>query len=380
MTDNTANRPLRIFHINMHLKWGGQPNRVLMTSEGLRALGHHVCVSGPRGAMLTERARAKGLDTFEDLELARGFRPASLRRDVLALRRHFEAQNYDVIDTHGSQDTWAVAFALRGMKRPPAFVRTRHNTFPVATHLLNRWLYRKIDHVVTISPQVIPLLAGLKDEADFTAIYSAPDPKRFDVGDCREDVRREFGIAPGEPLIGVVARLAPEKGHRYLLEAAPKVLQSHPGAKFLFIGTGRSRAAIEEQAAQLDISARVILTGFREDVPRLLQSLDLFVLPPDAGESLGTSILEAFLMKRPVVATDVGGVRESVRDGETGRLVPPANSDALAEAVIDQLDHPDRAREWALAGHALVQEIFTPENIARHTEAVYRKALARRGR
>ncbi|MCB2154955.1 glycosyltransferase family 4 protein [bacterium] len=379
MTDSPANRPLRIFHINMHLKWGGQPNRVLMTSEGLRTLGHHVCVSGPRGAMLTERARAKGFDTFEDLDLARGFKPLSMRRDVRALRAHFEEQKYDVIDTHGSQDTWAVAFALRGMADPPAFVRTRHNTFPVATHLLNRWLYRKIDHIITISPQVIPLMAGLKDESAFTPIYSAPDPKRFDVGDCRDDVRTEFGIAPDEPLIGVVARLAPEKGHRYLLEAAPQILAKHPKTKFLFIGTGRSRTAIEEQVEQLDIKDRVILTGFREDVPRLLQGVDLFVLPPDSGESLGTSILEAFLMKRPVVATDVGGVRESVRDGETGRLVPPAKPDALAEAIIDQLDHPDRAKEWALAGHALVQEIFTPENIARQTEAVYRKAIAARG-
>ncbi|MEQ8820215.1 MAG: glycosyltransferase family 4 protein [Sumerlaeia bacterium] len=376
----TAEKPLRIFHINMHHKWGGQPNRILTTALGLRARGHHVCVSGPKGAMLVERAGAQGLAAFDDLELHRGFRPASMWRDIKALEAHFRAEKYDVIDTHGSQDTWASAFALRRLAagERPAFVRTRHNIFPVAKHPLNRWLYRQIDHVVTISPQVIPLMEGLLPAEAFTAIYSAPDPKRFDVGDCRAAVREELDVAADAEIVGVVARLAPEKGHRVLLDAAPAILEARPQVRFIFVGTGRSRPAIEEQAAALGIADRVILTGFREDVPRLLQAFDLFVLPPISGESLGTSILEAFLMERPVVATDVGGVRESVRDGETGRLVPAENPAALAEAILDQLSHPNRAKDWARAGKALVEAEFTPEMIGRKTEDVYRRVLAAR--
>ncbi len=379
MSNEPTGKPLRIFHINMHLKWGGQPNRVLTTALGLRDRGHHVCISGPKGAMLNERARSAGLDVFEDLELQRGLRPASMARDIRHLTEHFRSAKYDIIDTHGSQDTWAAAFAWRKLAQPrPGFVRTRHNTFPVSKHPLNRWLYKQIDHIITISPQVIPLLAGLVPDDAFTAIYSAPDPKRFEVADAREAVRAELGYTDSDEVIGKVARLAPEKGHAVLLDAAPEILKARPNAKFVFIGTGRSRTAIEEQVAALGIGDNVRLLGFREDVPRLLKALDLFVLSPISGESLGTSILEAFLMERPVVATDVGGVGESVRDGETGRLVPPNDPPALAEAIIDQLSHPERAREWALAGRALIEREFTPEIIAEKTEAVYRKVLAKR--
>jgi len=371
--------PLRIFHINMHLGWGGQPNRVLTTAVGLRSRGHHVCISGPKGAMLNERARAAGFDVFDDLELRRGFRPLSMARDVSALAAHFRAAKYDILDTHGSQDTWACAFALPRLDGPrPGFVRTRHNTFPVARHPLNRWLYRRIDHVVTISPQVIPLMEGLLPIDCFTPIYSAPDPARFQVPDAREDVRRELGAAPDDELVGVVGRLAPEKGHAVLIDAMPAILEMRPRAKFVFVGKGRSREAIEAQLARMGLADKVQVLGFRTDVPRLLKAMDLFVLPPISGESLGTSILEAFLMEVPVVATDVGGVGESVRDGRTGRLVPHSNPAALAEAIVDMLSHPDRAKEWARAGKALVESEFTPEMIAEKTEAVYRSVLARR--
>lgn len=362
----------------MHLKWGGQPNRVLTTAEGLRARGHEVTVSGPRGCMLVHRARERGFPVFEGLELRSGFHPISRYGDAMALRAHFGGFHYDVIDTHGSQDTWAVRLALLGLRDQPAFIRTRHNIFPVEGHVANRWLYSRIDHVITISPQVIPLMSKVMPPERCTSIYSAPDPHRFEVGDVREQTRQQLGVVADEPVIGVVARLAPEKGHRHLVAAAPTILQQLPKTRFVFVGTGRSRPELEAQIRQLDMADRFHLTGFREDVPKLLQAFDLFVLCPTDGESLGTSILEAFLSGKPVVATDVGGVRESVIDGVTGRLVPPAQPEALAEACIEMLKNPELAATMARAGRARVEAMFTPETIASQTEAVYQKVIAQR--
>lgn len=370
---------LKILHTNMHKGWGGQPNRILTTMVGLRSRGHHVCIAGPRGAELHRRARELGFEVFENLELRRGFHPLSMWRDAARMRGHLLREKYDVVDTHGSQDSWVYAFAARGLDDKPGLVRTRHNTFPVHPHFANRWLYRQVDHVITISPQVIPLMSALLPEECFTPIYSAPDPKRFDVPDSRESVREELGYDPQHEVVGVVARLAPEKGHEVLLRAAPAIVAALPNARFLFIGKGRSRPAIEEQIRALGFQDRVSLTGFRTDVPRLLKAVDLFVLPCTSGESLGTSILEAFLMERPVVSCDVGGVCESVKNGETGRLVAPNDAEALAEAVVDQLSNPVRAREWALNGKRLVEAQFTPEIIAEQTEGVYRRVLARSG-
>jgi glycosyltransferase involved in cell wall biosynthesis len=376
---------VKIFHINMHRQWGGQPNRVLMTALGLRDLGHEVVVSGPQGSVLCQRAAAAGLRTFDDLELRSGFRPASVWKDTRNMLAHLRQEKYDIVDTHGSQDTWRVHYARLLMKpdERPAFIRSRHNIFPVSGNPLNKWLYSHVQHVITISPQVIAHLAAVVPPEKCTSIYSAPDLERFAIsaeaaGQQRLEVRSELGVAPDELLVGVVGRLAPEKGHRYLVEASPEIIAAVPNVRFVFIGQGRTRDELEAQIAALGepLASRFQLLGFREDVPRLLRGLDLFVLPPTEGESLGTSILEAFAADLPVVATDVGGVSESVIDGVTGRLVPPGLPAPLGAAIIQLLTDRTLASGLARRGKERVHEVFTPEAIARQTEAVYQKVLA----
>ncbi|MFP4381246.1 MAG: glycosyltransferase [Candidatus Sumerlaeia bacterium] len=372
---------MKIFHINMHNAWGGQPNRVLTKSIELQKLGHEVWVAGPYRCTLVQRAEAAGLKTFDKLELRRGLRIPSFRRDVQNLTQLFRREKFDILHTHGSQDTWITAFAARKFTPRIPLVRTRHNIFPIKGHLLNRWLYHKcIDHVITVSPQVNVYLTsqGLKQEDEITAIYSAPDQERFDCSRQYEGVREEFGLAEDDIVVAMVARLAPEKGHVHLVDAAAKLKDQYPRAKFLCIGTGRSRPDIEARIVEHGLENRVILTGFRKDVPRLLSAADIFVLSPVAGESLGTSILEGFLMKLPAVATDVGGVCESVRDGKTGFLVPPADPDALAEALEKLIQDPELRKQFGNAGHDMVLEEFTVEQLAKNTEAVYKKVLADR--
>src|SRR5262245_18790095 len=113
-------RPLKVFQINMHRQWGGQPNRVLTESAGLAALGHEVWVGGPHGCVLCERARAAGLNTFDDLELRRGFRPWSAWRDYQKLKTLFVRERFDVVHTHGSQDTWLATLAALALAPRPA--------------------------------------------------------------------------------------------------------------------------------------------------------------------------------------------------------------------------------------------------------------------
>jgi len=376
--------PLKIFHINMHRHWGGQPNRVLTESLGLRELGHEVWVAGPRGSLLTQRARAAGLSTFETLELRRGFRPASAWRDLCALRELFRRERFDIIHPHGSQDAWLAQFAARALTPRPVLVRTRHNTFPVAGHWLNRWHYGQFDWVITISPQVNALVSGPTGfpPERISAIYSAPDPTRFYPHPPDPALRGGLGLPPGAPVVGMVARLAPEKGHPLLLKAAARVLREFPETRFVCVGEGRSRAAIEALAGQLGLRDRLILTGFRDDVPELVALFDVFVLSPISGESLGTSILEAFCMEKPVVATEVGGTGESVREGRTGFLIPPGSEAAqvagLAEAILKLLrDSALRAR-MGQAGRAMVLEEFSPRHLAEQCAALYQRLVAQK--
>ena len=177
-------------------------------------------------------------------------------------------------------------------------------------------------------------------------------------------------MEPGSQIVGVVARLEPEKGHPTLLEAWPLVLRAVPDAYLLIVGEGSRREALEAQARDLRIAHRVVFTGRRDDVPAVTAALDVAVLP-SYREAQGLSILEAMALSRPVVASNVGGIPEMITDGVTGLLVPAHDAPALAEAITRLLrDHP-YADTLARAGHDLVHDRFCIELMVTAVQTIY---------
>jgi glycosyltransferase involved in cell wall biosynthesis len=153
----------------------------------------------------------------------------------------------------------------------------------------------------------------------------------------------------GHPVIGAVARLVPVKGLQYLIDAAPEILRRCPDARFLLVGDGEMRPALEAQADALSLSDRILFTGFREDIPALIAGMDVFVLP-SINEGMGRVLVMAMALGKPIVATRVGGVAELLGDGEAGLLVPPRDPAALAEATTTLLRDATRASALAEAG------------------------------
>ena len=180
--------------------------------------------------------------------------------------------------------------------------------------------------------------------ARFAIIPNGIDLSRFSgpVRPCA--LRGEYRIPPAAPLLGVVARLEPEKGHRYLIDAMPAILRAVPETWLAIIGEGSEADALQAQATALGsrVAARVVFTGRRDDVSALTSDLTLAVLP-STREAQGISILEAMARGVPVVASAVGGIPEVVTDGVDGRLVPPGDSDALADAIVELLRDDDAA-------------------------------------
>jgi glycosyltransferase involved in cell wall biosynthesis len=370
---------LRIFNINVHRHWNGQVYRVFITSKLLAERGHHVVVGAPRGSMLAERARAAGLEVFDALTLSTKFIPHVWWKDYWALRALFRREKFDVIHTHGSEDTWLSCFAARATTPRIPVVRTRHNSYRIRGHVLNRWLYRSlIDQVVVVAAEQTPRFveAGVLGPDALLTIHDGIDSSRFEPGPGREEVRAELGIPQDAPLILCVARLAPEKGHRFLLAAAPAIAAKHPETRYLFPGVGITDAPLLQQAKELGLADKVILPGHRDDVVRLLRAADLFALVPVDGETLGTSILEALSVGLPVIATDVGGVKNVVRDGQTGLLLPPGDSDAIAAAVLRLFGDPALAQRLARTGQDVVRREFTQEHMVDQKEALYRRVIA----
>jgi len=206
--------------------------------------------------------------------------------------------------------------------------------------------------------------------APVSLIYNGVDLQRYNHQQPCCTFRDEFGIPEGVPVVGVVARLEAEKGHRTLIDAWPVVLASHPDAWLLIVGEGSERNSLEAQAATLGISDRIVFTGRREDVPAVTAALDIAVLP-SYREAQGLSVLEAMALSRPVVASNVGGIPEMIEEGISGLMVPPGDCDALAGAIVRLLsDHP-LADMLARRGHDLVHERFCIELMTSSIENLY---------
>lgn len=216
--------------------------------------------------------------------------------------------------------------------------------------------------------------------AQFTVIPNGVDLARFDLPVTSCALRREFGIPSGAPLLGVVARLEPEKGHRYLLDAMPAILRGASDTWLVIVGEGSLDTELRAQVASLPPQARdrILFTGRREDVAAITGEIDVAVLP-SLREAQGISILEAMARRRPVVASAVGGIPEVVTNGLDGLLVPPADPSTLAEACVRLACSPALRRRLGEAGRATVEARFSLDAMVRRIEAVYEEELVRAG-
>lgn len=374
---------LRILHLDFHRGWGGQPSRILMGSRELARRGHEVGIAAPGDGTLAERARAEGLRVFGQMRFHKPKRILSLGRDIVALRRLLDSFRPDIVHSHGSQDTWTTIFANRfGGPRLP-HVLTRHNSKHVACSAANRYLYgRAIDLLVVVSGGVLERYEeffrhGVLDPAAIPVISSSIDFPRFDAPLDRDSARRELGAAPGTAVVGSFGRLVRDKGHDILLRAFPQVLAARPDALLAIAGTGSEAASLEALASRLGLGQRVRFLGFRDDLPLLTAGLDVSVLASVDCDASPAVVKEAMYLRRPVVVTDIGGLREMVEDGVTGMLVPPGNPPALARAILALLGDPASAARMGERAREIVRTRYSIETLADAYERAYTALLAR---
>jgi glycosyltransferase involved in cell wall biosynthesis len=327
-------------------------------------------VAGQPGSRLLSEAQRAGIPAL----------PVRMRgawdvAAMLAVRRLVRARHIDVVHTHSSVDSWVAGLAARAAGL--ALVRSRHVSIPIPR--ARAPVYRLADRIITSGEAVARIVeaAGVPRER-IVAIGPGIDTARFHPGVAGDAVRAELGLRG--PAVGLVANIRGSKGHRFFLEAAREVLRRHPDARFLIVGDGIGFDDVRRRVTELGLEAHVIMTGFRRDVPEVMAALDVLVLPSVKSEAMSQVIPQALAVGTPVVGTTVGGTPELVRDGETGRVVPPADAPALAAAITELLDAPTRARELARRGQAEVLARHSLDAAMARTVAVYEAARAVRMR
>ena len=363
--------PLRVVHLDTGRDWRGGQVEVLALAEGLTRRGLCNRLLAPRGPLL-ERAIAQGLQAaawtpIGDADLL------ALARAVLDLRR----RRPDVVHCHSAR-AHAVGVPAARLAGVPVVVVSRRVAVPVSRHPLSALKYRMpVDRYLCVSAAVLASMrASGVPESRLALVPSGVRLASGDAGESGPSLRALAGWPEDAPVVGTFAALTAEKRHVDLLAAVPGVLARQPRARFAWIGEGPLRARLERAIRAAGLERNVALLGFRSDARSLLRQCTVAALASEL-EGICVALLEAQVEGVPVVATAVGGVPEVVTDGVTGRLVPPGNPSAMAAALLEALERPDRAKRWAEQAHLGVMQ-FDVERMIERTLAEYERCLASR--
>ncbi len=363
-------------HIDTARTWRGGQNQVLLTVNGLRAMGERATLVAHPGGELRKRA-AEGLDLIplaprSELDLSAAWK----------LSRLLKRLQPDVVhahDPHGvAMASLALAFggaAVRG--RPPALVASRRVDFHLQGNSLSRWKHRQVDCFIAASEAIRQMLVADGVPADRTVTVHEGIDIDHVLAAPPVNVHEAFWLPHHAPVVGNVAALVPHKGQRHLIDAAHLVVQQLPDVRFVILGEGELREHLEKQVRDLRLEKHVLLPGFRTDVLGCMKAFDVFVMS-SVTEGLGTSLLDAMACSRPIVATRAGGIPELVEDGVNGLLAPPRDAPALAQAMVRALSDAALRARLGAAGFARVRERFTLERMVAETAAVYARVAGRR--
>ena len=304
---------------------------------------------------------------------------------VAPIRHLIREQNIDLVHTHGVRANLVARMAGRAENIP--VVTTFHSvlrydyasaTEAMVARVLTRLTNNRTDRFIAISGAVKEDLAAMGVAPDrIEVIYNGLDVSLLAPGDSTDEVRKKLGILPDQRVVAMVGRLHAVKGHIFLLQAAQRIVTQHHDVVFLLVGEGPERGFIEKTIQELGLAGKVIMTGFYPNISELYPVMDILCLP-SLMEGMGLVLLEAMYFGVPVVATQVGGIPEVIIDGESGLLVDPGNSRALAMAITWLLDSPDLQRRLITGGRKRAEK-FTVENMVRHTERVYTEINESRG-
>jgi glycosyltransferase involved in cell wall biosynthesis len=368
----TASRPLRLLLAVDSLEVGGAERHVVDLALALRRNGYEVEVACSVSGGLSEPLVVAGVPVWPLT------RRLVKRRVGLAyargIRKLLRERSFDLVHAHIFASAVAAAIATLGNGVPLVITEHTEASWQTwRTRRVSRWAHRRAKRVIAVSTPIERRLIE-RDGVPSHLVTRIPNAVIPPSGAPPDPA----GALPDEwmegPLVGVVARLQPEKGVANFLKAAARVSEVAPRTRFLVVGDGPLREELLDLSEHLGVSERVRFLGYRTDSRALMEHMDVLVVP-SLTEGSPLIVLEAMAASVPVVASAVGGIPDQVRHGREGILVPPDDPDALGEALGALLRDPAYARRLGEAGHRRTENEFSHETLVRRIEGVYRAAI-----
>lgn len=352
-------------------------------------------------ALMTYLVRLHGFEwsvvLFNEGRLADELRKLPLSLTVIPERHHsplaiafrlakiFRQFRPDIVHTHKYKDSiigsivarcMGVAHVIRvvhGMPEPFKGLRNvKMAGYAIADRLATAWY---VDKVIAVSSDIEKVLVQTYGSNRVVCIHNGIDLEAVHVIMQRADKRKEWYVDGKAILIGTVGRLVPVKGHAVLLEALLILHRSHPNVTLFFVGDGPLRGHLEAEAKRLGLGQSVIFSGHQEQSYDFINMMDIFVLP-SLHEGIPMVLLEAFALKRPVIASQVGGIPEVVTHAHSGLLVSPQDPEAFARAMRDLIEDQASALAFGEAGRSQVECEFSASMMADRTAGIYRSLCA----
>ncbi len=371
---------IKILHVITRLILGGAQENTILTCEGLQAGGRYdvTLISGPAlgpEGSLEERARRGGYRFVVLDQMRREIHPW---RDLVSFLKLFwfcVRERPSIVHTHSSKAGVVGRFAA-WFAGVPTIVHTVHGLafHPFQSHFEN-YSYRCLEWLAGLVTDRMVFVGEAMRRASLKARMTSVDRGRV-VYSGIEVAPYLNGAPPAGNTIAMIARLAPLKGHRELLEAFERLVKRGLDARLLLIGDGELRSELERWVSEHGLKDRVTFTGLvtPDRIPKLLRTAAV-VAHTSFREGLPRACVEGLLAGRPVVAFDFDGAREVVVDGETGYLLSKPDSDLLAERLELLLRDPDRARAMGQKGRERVLERFDARSMVRDLDRMYRQVV-----
>ena len=365
---------MRILFINSIQMFAGGEVWMLNTLRALQQRGHHVWLCCRPGVEVGDRASEMGI-RVKLIPFGSDFGLFNILRLWFFMRRH----RIDVVLTNMDKELRIGGVAAR-LANVPAIIPRRGIDYP----LKDLWRYRFAYNILATNiiansqatKRTLLRRAPWLNPDRVEVIYNGIDPSQFTTPTGR-DLRREWGIDDGTPLLGFVGQLDERKGIGVLLTAFRGIMQAIPTARMVMVGRGPLEEMIESEIKMYDWQDSIILTGFEDDIASVMQAIDVLLLP-SYWEGFGIVLIEAMAAGKPAISTLTSSMPEIVADGETGFLIEPGDAEELARRAVELLKDGRLRNRFGAAAQQRVKDMFTLDSMISRLENFFAEQIARR--
>jgi len=365
---------LSLFQIDAGKDWREGQRQSFFLAKELKRNGYSFQFVVQPGSPIHQKASDARLPVLQ-LKISGKTDALSILRLSLAMKR----KKCRLVNFHDAHSV-AVGSAAASLAKVPIKVISTRADFPLKKNVLSRRKYAKnVDAIIAISEGVKNVL--VEGGIDAKRIHVIPDGIDFTPYEdktSKDYLRREFSFAPDDFLVGFVTQLSDNKGHKYLIQISKHLREHTPKIKIIIVGEGPLQMELNKKVKEIQGKDVVFFLGFREDIPQILNSLDVFV-HSSYHKGLGSIIMDAMACRLPVVATRVGGIPEMVDHQKTGLVVPPQRPKSLAKAIIKMYEDRELAHLLGQRGYEHVHKKFSAESMASKTIDLYEELAKKKG-